>query len=155
GDFACFDFAGKKIWSKNLVDELGVYSIWWGRANSPLLVGDYIVSVCMQAPEGGGKSYVVAHDKLTGKQKWRTGRDYAAKREPADSYTTPLLYQDQGKSQIVVFGANVLDAYDPADGKRIWFCKPFTGDRVISGPTLAGDTIYAIQGMKGPLFAIK
>jgi outer membrane protein assembly factor BamB len=48
-----------------------------------------------------------------------------------------------------------VDAYDPLTGKRMWLCKPFTGDRVISGPTLAQDTIYAIQGMKGPLFAIK
>ena len=155
GDFACFDFAGEKIWSNNLAKDHGVYSIWWGHANSPVLVGDLIVSVCMQDPKGGGKNYLVAHDKLTGKQKWFTPRDYGAKEEPADSYTTPLLFDNKGKPEIIVFGANVVDAYDPANGKRHWLCKPFTGNRVISGPTLVGDTVYAIQGMSGPLFAIK
>jgi outer membrane protein assembly factor BamB len=163
GDLACYDFAGDKTWSINLWKDYGVYSIWWGHANSPLLVGDLLISVCMQDPKGGGKnylagggkSYVIAHDKLTGKEKWLTPRDYGATGEPADSYTTPLLFNNKGRTQVIVFGANVVDAYDPLTGKRLWLCKPFTGDRVISGPTLAGDTVYAIQGMKGPLFAIK
>jgi outer membrane protein assembly factor BamB len=155
GDFVCYDFAGEKIWHKNMVKEYGVYSIWWGHANSPLLVGDLIISVCMQDTKGGGKNYLVAHDKLTGKEKWLTAREYGAKEEPADSYTTPLLFRNNNRAEIVLFGANVVDGYDPADGKRLWMCKPFTGNRVISGPTLIGDTVYAIQGMKGPLFAIK
>jgi len=163
GDLACYDFAGEKIWSINLWKDYGVYSIWWGHANSPILVGGLLISNCMQDPNGGGKkpvagggkSYVIAHDKLTGKEKWLTPRDYGATGEPADSYTTPLLFNNKGRTEVIVFGANVVDAYDPLTGKRLWLCKPFTGDRVISGPTLAGDTVYAIQGMKGPLFAIK
>jgi outer membrane protein assembly factor BamB len=155
GDLVCYDFDGKKIWSTNLTNDLGVYSIWWGHANSPLLVGDLLISACMQDPKDGGRNYVVAHDKLTGKQKWLTLRDYGAKGEPADSYTTPLLFKHKGQLQVILFGGNVLDAYDPANGKRLWMCKPFKGNRVISGPTLAAGTVFAIQGMKGPLFAIK
>jgi outer membrane protein assembly factor BamB len=163
GDLACYDFAGNKIWAANLGKDYGIYSIWWGHANSPILVGDLLISVCMQDPKGGGKnyvagggkSYVIAHEKLTGKENWLTPRDYGASGEPADSYTTPLLFNNKGRTEVIVFGANVVDAYDPLSGKRLWLCKPFTGDRVISGPTLAGDTVYAIQGMKGPLFAIK
>jgi outer membrane protein assembly factor BamB len=155
GDLACYDFDGAKIWAQNLAEKYGFYSIWWGHANSPLLVGDLLISVCMQDPKAGGKSYVLAQDKTTGKEKWLVTRDTGAKGEPADSYTTPLLHHNKGRTELIVFGGNVLDAYDPADGKRLWQCKIFTGNRVISGPTLAGDTVYAIQGMKGPLFAIK
>lgn len=155
GDLACYDMQGQKVWATNMTKDHGVYSIWWGHANSPVLLGDLLISVCIQDPKGGGKSYVVAQEKTTGKVKWLTPRDYAVTGEPADSYTTPLLYQNQGKTEIVVFGANVLDGYDPATGKRLWLSKPFAGNRVISGPTLAGDTVYAVQGMKGPLFAIK
>jgi outer membrane protein assembly factor BamB len=155
GDLACYDFDGNKIWATNFVKDYGVYSIWWGHANSPLLVGDLLISVCMQDTKGGGKNYIVAHDKNTGKEKWFTSREYGAKEEPADSYTTPLLHHTKTGDEVIVFGANVVDGYDPATGKRLWQCKPFTGNRVISGPTLIGDTVYAIQGMKGPLFAIK
>ncbi len=155
GDLACYDFDGKQVWAKSMTKEYGVYSIWWGHANSPVLYGDLLISGCCQAPEGGGKSYVVALDKRTGKEKWFTLRDYAAKKEPADSYTTPLIFKNQGRTEILLFGANVLDGYDPETGKRLWQSHPFSGNRVISGPTLAGDTVYAIQGMKGPVFAVK
>jgi outer membrane protein assembly factor BamB len=155
GILACYDFAGKQIWTLNMAERYGPYTIWWGHANSPVLAGNLLISVCIQDPKGGGNSYVVAHDKLTGKEKWFAERHTEAKEEPADSYTTPLLFQSKGRTEVIVFGGNVLDAYDPATGKQIWRCAAFKGNRVISGPTLAGDTVYAVQGMKGPLFAIK
>ena len=155
GDLLCYDFAGKKIWIDNLVKEYGVYSIWWGHANSPIVVGDVLFCSCSQDPLLGGKSYVVALDKMTGKQKWFVERDTGAKGEPADSYTTPLLFKNNDHSELIVFGGNVLDAYDPATGKKLWHCHAFKGNRVISGPTLIGDTVYAIEGMKGPLYAVK
>jgi outer membrane protein assembly factor BamB len=155
GDLLCCDFAGKKIWSINLIERHGPYSIWWGHSNSPVLVGDLIICTCSQDPLLGGKSYVVAFDKMTGKQKWYVSRDTGASGEPADSYTTPLLFKNNDRTELIIFGGNVLDAYEPITGKRLWHCNAFKGNRVISGPTLIGDTVYAVQGMKGPLFAIK
>lgn len=155
GDLTCTDFDGKTLWQENLMKNYGPYSIWWGHSNSPVLVGDLLVNVCIQDPKGGGKSYVVALDKNTGKECWFADRTTGAKEEPADSYTTPLLHQENGKTQIIVYGGNVLDAYDPADGKRLWQAKPFNGNRVIAGPTLSNGVVYAVQGMKGPLFAVK
>ena len=155
GELACFDFAGNQLWSINLIKNYGAATIWWGRANSPVIVDDLLISVCIQDPKGGGKSYVAAHEKMTGKERWLVSRDTGATGEPGDSYTTPLLRQTKERTELIVFGGNVLDAYDPATGKRLWQCGIFKGNRVISGPTLAGDTVYAIQGMKGPLFAVK
>ena len=155
GALACYDFAGTKIWGINLVEQYGPYTIWWGHANSPVLVGDLLISVCIQDPAGGGKSYVIAHNKLTGREVWKRSRQTGAEKESADSYTTPVLYRHGQRTEVIVFGGNVLDAYDPAGGARLWQCKIFKGNRVISGPTLAGDTVYAIQGMRGPIFAVK
>jgi outer membrane protein assembly factor BamB len=155
GDLACYDFAGERRWALNLAHRYGAYSIWWGHANSPCLAGDVLVSVCIQDPAGGGKSYVVAHDKETGKERWVVTRDTGATSEPADSYTTPIYRRQGGRAEVIVFGGNVLDAYDPAKGKRLWSCQAFHGNRVISGPTAVGDTVYAIQGMRGPLFAVR
>ncbi len=155
GDLACYDFAGERVWSVNLAERYGAYTIWWGHANSPVLVGDLLISVCMQDPKGGGRSYVVAQDKLTGKERWVVPRQTGAKAEPADAYTTPILTRQGGHDELIVFGGNVLDAYDPATGKRLWSCAAFDGNRVISGPTVAGDTVYAVQGMRGPLYAVR
>ena len=155
GDLACYDFQGAKIWATNLAERFGPYTIWWGHANSPVLVGDLLISICVQDPKGGGPSYVLALDKETGAQKWLSKRVTGATQEPADAYTTPLIYRHAGQTEVIVFGGNVLDAYAAADGKRLWQCAAFKGNRVISGPTLAGDMVYAVQGMKGPLFAVK
>src|SRR5205085_2653045 len=111
GELACYDFDGHKSWSLNLSEKFGPYTIWWGHGNSPCLAGDVIVSVCMQDPKDGGQSYVVAHDKRTGKERWQVKRDTGAKLEWADSYTTPLLCKIDGREQLVVHGGNVLDAY--------------------------------------------
>jgi outer membrane protein assembly factor BamB len=155
GDLACYDFAGRRVWSVNLARRFGPYTIWWGHANSPCLAGDVLISVCLQDPKGGGQSYVVAHDKATGQERWFVRRDTGAKEEPADAYTTPVLVRQGGRLAVIVFGGNVLDAYDVADGKRLWSCAAFHGNRVISGATAAGDTVYAVQGMRGPLFAVR
>lgn len=155
GDLACYDFAGERVWALNLAKTYGPYTIWWGHANSPLLVGDLLISACMQDPKGGGKSYVVAHDKRTGKERWFVARDTGATAEPADAYTTPVRARVHGRDELLVLGGNVLDAYDPATGKQLWHCRVFTGNRVIPGPTVSGDTVYAVQGMRGPLYAIR
>jgi hypothetical protein len=94
GDFACYDFAGDKIWAFNFTERYGTYSIWWGHSNSPILFGDTLISICIQDPKRGGQSYIVAHDKRTGEENWFTTRATGAQDEPADAYTTPLLYHN-------------------------------------------------------------
>jgi outer membrane protein assembly factor BamB len=155
GDLACYDFAGARVWSLNLAQRFGPYTIWWGHANSPVLAGELLVSVCMQDPKGGGQSYVVAHEKETGKERWFVRRDTGATDEPADAYTTPILCHHDGRHELIIFGGNLLDAYDVPTGKRLWQFGAFRGNRVISGPTLAGDTVFAVEGMRGPLAAVK
>jgi outer membrane protein assembly factor BamB len=155
GDIGCYDFAGKRVWHKNLTDSFGPYTIWWGHANSLVLVDDLVVSICCQDPKDGGRSYVVALDKRTGEKRWDTERSTGAKAEPADAYTTPLVHRTPAGTELIVFGGNVLNAYEIATGKQLWESKVFSGNRVISGPTLAGDTVFATQGMRGPVYAIK
>lgn len=155
GDLACYTYDGDKVWSKNLLKEYGPLSIWWGHGNSPVLYKNLLISNVIQAPEGGGQSYVVAHDQLTGKKVWYADRTVGAKGEPGDSYTTPLFHTHDGVTDLIIFGGNVLDGYNPDTGERLWSYKGFGGNRVISGPTLSGGVVYAVEGMKGPVYAVK
>jgi outer membrane protein assembly factor BamB len=98
GDLAAYDFAGNRLWSRNLQEDFGKYTIWWGHANSPVLHGDAVISVCMQDSlvdlgQQPSPSYVVAHHKRTGQLLWHTPRPTAATSEPCDSYTTPVFHQ--------------------------------------------------------------
>jgi outer membrane protein assembly factor BamB len=160
GDLACYDFAGKQLWKRNLADDHGTYTIWWGHANSPVLWHDLVISVCMQDSAADlqkepAPSYVVAHDVRTGTLKWKTLRMTPARSEDGDAYTTPIFRTVGDQTELIVMGGNVLDAYDPATGQRRWTHTTPTGSRTITGPTLAGERIFATVGKRGALFALQ
>lgn len=160
GDLAAYDFDGNQLWKRNLQSEHGEYTIWWGHANSPVLFKDLVISVCMQDSLAGKRepaaaSYLVAHDNRSGKERWKTLRMTGAQAEQCDSYTTPILRENAGQSELIVMGGNQLDAYNPANGKQHWFLPGVTGGRTITGPTTAHGLIYATQGMRGPLLAVQ
>ncbi len=160
GDLAGYDFDGREIWKRNLQDDHGKYTIWWGHANSPVLYEDLVISVCMQdschdIQDELAPSYIVAHDKQTGRQRWKTMRMTDATRESCDAYTTPIFRRAGGRLEMVVMGGQMLDAYDPATGKRLWYLPGLVGNRLIPGPVAADDMIYATQGMRQALLAIK
>lgn len=160
GDLAAFDFDGKVLWRHNLQQEYGAYTIWWGHANSPVLVGDLVISVCMQDSLADlGKttapSYLVAHDKQTGKERWKSSRTTKADAEECDSYTTPLAYKIGDRWELLVMGGNQLDAYDPQTGRQIWFLPGIIGGRTITGPTVGHEMAFVTQGMRKDLLAVK
>ena len=160
GDLAAYDFDGTRLWHRNLQEDYGQYSIWWGHANSPVLWGDLVISVCMQDSVSDlrsepSPSYVVAHDKETGEVKWFTPRPTDAPAEYCDSYTTPLFWQNGDRTEMVVMGGQILDAYDPLSGERLWYLPGLVSNRVITGPVAAHGMIYATRGKSGPLAAVK
>lgn len=160
GELAAYDFEGERLWRHNLQDEYGGYSIWWGHANSPVLFGDLVISVCMQdsladVAQTEAESYLVAHDKHSGELKWKSRRRTGAASEEGDSYTTPLLCQTAQGWQVVVMGANQLDGYDPLTGRQLWYLPRVVGGRTITGPTAGQGMVFATQGMRKDLLAVK
>jgi len=160
GDLAAYDFEGNRHWKRNLQDDYGAYTSWYGHANSPVIVGDLVISVCMQdsladlQPQPM-ESYVVAHDLRTGVVRWKAVRKAKAEAEQCDSYTTPLLTPLHGVKELIVMGGNQLDAYDPASGRQLWLLPGLTGGRTVTSPTVANDTIFATRGLRGALFAVR
>ncbi len=160
GDLAVYDYAGQLQWRRNLQDEYGTYTIWWGHANSPVLYHGLVISVNMQdsLADLGGKpvmSYLVAHDLRSGKEVWKSERMTGAKAEECDAYTTPVLYDAAEGPQLVVMGGNQLDAYDPTTGKQLWYLPGLVGGRTVTGPTVDNGMIYVTRGMRGALLAIR
>jgi outer membrane protein assembly factor BamB len=159
GDLAAYDFAGERLWKRNLQDDYGAYTSWYGHANSPVIFDDLVISVCMQDPIADLRqpridSYLVAHDLKSGDVRWRVTRNTKADAEQGDAYTTPLLCTLGGVRQLVVMGGNQLDAYDPVTGRQLWFLPGLMGGRTVTGPTVAGDMIIATRGLRGAMFAV-
>lgn len=159
GDLASYRFDGTREWRRNLADDYGRYTIWWGHANSPALYKNLVISVCMQDSLKGvadklSPSYVVAHDKHTGEEVWKTDRMTEADAEQCDSYTSPVFANVNG-IQMILMGGNQLDAYDPANGRQLWRLTGLVGGRTITGPTVVDDQVFTTIGMRGPLHALK
>jgi len=160
GDLAAYDFQGQRLWKRNLQDDFGAYTSWYGHANSPVIVGDLVISVCMQdsladVRDQPIESYLVAHDVPTGDVRWKVVRKTKADAEQCDAYTTPLLSTLNGTKQLVVMGGNQLDAYDPATGRQLWWLPGLVGGRTVTSPTVSGEMIFATRGLRGPLIAVK
>src|SRR4051794_35504218 len=73
GDLVCADRDGKPVWIRSLAQEYGTFRNRWGMASSPLLHdGTLFVQV-----DEWGKSYLLAVEAATGRNRWRVTRDAA------------------------------------------------------------------------------
>jgi len=160
GDLAAYDFDGNQTWKRNLQEDNGVYTIWWGHANSPVLHDGLVISVCMQdsltdLQQNPVESYIVAHDVRDGFVNWKITRTTKADAEQCDAYTTPLLADLDNRRQLIVMGGNQLDAYDPTNGARLWFLPGLVGGRTVPSPSVGHGLVFAVQGLRGPLLGVK
>lgn len=91
-----------------------------GPGSSPVLYKNLLILHF----EGTDVRYIVALDKTTGKEVWRTDRpEDPYKPLPAigkKAYITPLIINIKGRDMLISNGSAVCCAYDPMNGKEIW-----------------------------------
>ena len=122
GHFFCFNaVSGTVLWQKNLNADYKIRMPVWGIAASPLVEGDLIIVQI----GGEGEACLVAFDKATGEQRWRSFDDTA-------SYSAPIVIKQAGKRVLVCYtGANIV-GLDPRSGKVHWQ-HPFPPKRMVLG----------------------
>jgi outer membrane protein assembly factor BamB len=67
-----------------------------------------------------GPSYVLALDAKTGKNLWKQDCNLESKDESQDSYSSPIFLRADGRTQLVLEGAETVTSYAPDDGKLLW-----------------------------------
>jgi outer membrane protein assembly factor BamB len=159
GDLAALDMTGKLLWQHNLQDQFGQDTLWWDLGTSPVVTEKAVVVAVMQT----GPSYLVAYDKVTGKQLWKQDRNLDAPSEAAQSYSTPVVVRDGSQETLVVLGADHVTAHDAETGKETWrvgglnptrhqyfrsIASAVVADGVVIAPYARGASITAI-GLKG------
>ena len=73
---------------------------------------------------------------------------HAARRSAQRSFDAVIYTPPGGRPQIVVPGSFLLSAYDPRDGKRLWWVGGLSFE-LKSTPVISGDTLY-INGFGSP-----
>ncbi len=134
---AALDFDGNVLWKTNIQDTYGEITFWWDFGTSPILAeGNVVVAI-----QNEGKSYLLALEQSTGDVAWKVDRNYTCKPESAQSYTTPMLFTEDGKTTIVVWGADHLTGHDAKSGKLIWSYSGFNPDQKQYWRTIASSAI--------------
>jgi outer membrane protein assembly factor BamB len=133
---------GQPLWSR----DLGKFAGPWGTAASPILIGDLVIQNCDAEQE----AFLIALDKRTGKEVWRTPRDVPER----GGWSTPVLVKAGSREELVLNGAKAVTAYDPATGKPLWFCKSFNG-RGEPTATPGSGLLFMVNGLRGDFYAVR
>ena len=91
GQIVALDMDGKVVWARHLGKEISPFDINWGHGSSPTLYQDSLILLCDHAPS----SYLLAVDKRTGKERWKTDRGRGR-----SSYTTPFVVEAPSGAEI-------------------------------------------------------
>ncbi len=150
GLLVCVDAKSGQIkWKHDMVKKYGPYDITFGMGSSPRLWGDLLYVSCMTK----GPSYVVAFDKSTGKEVWKSDRQLPAKDDGPDAYSTPVVYKNNGREELLISGADHVNAYDLLTGTQLWVSNGLTiaspYGRVIASPAGADGIVVATSGNPG------
>jgi outer membrane protein assembly factor BamB len=145
GQVVALDRRGKLLWQRNLADN-GAFDIQWGSGSSPVVFRDTLILLCDQP----AKSYVLAVDKATGKDRWRTERG-----QGRSSYSTPLVVEGSFGAELIVNSTERIDAYDATNGTFLWHVGE-TSRFAVPSPVFHQGIIYASRGYRsGPYMAVK
>lgn len=138
GSFGIYalDLAGRVLWQKDLGDMTIRYG--FGEGASPTLHGDSLVVNW----DHEGESFIVALDKATGQEKWRVERDEET------SWTTPLVVDHAGRTQIITSATSRIRSYDMETGEQIWTATGMTLNAIPS-PFHHDGIVYLTSGFRG------
>jgi outer membrane protein assembly factor BamB len=139
-----YDFKGKLAWKAQL-GNLG--TVGMGTGTSPILFDNLVIVQCDE--ENGAASFIVALDKKTGKEVWKTPRKVQV------SWSTPLLVRTATRAELITSGTEFLISYDPATGKELWRHKGVESNAIPS-PVANSEMAYLVAGFPAKIaYAIK
>jgi outer membrane protein assembly factor BamB len=131
-----YDLAGKKLWEVDLGDKQMRNE--FGEGTTPALYRNHVIVVW----DHQGESFIVALDRRSGKELWRT------KRDEIDSWATPLVVEANGRPQVVTSGMRRVRSYDLETGAVVWETAGLTMNPIPT-PVAADGIVYLMSGFRG------
>jgi outer membrane protein assembly factor BamB len=146
GQIAAIDLAGKMVWKKHLGRDYGPFEINWGHGSSPIVHHGQVVLLCYHEPA----SYLMALDSQTGNVRWKVDAPSGV-----TSYSTPLVVEAGGRTEIVVNSSVGISGHDFSTGQRLWHIDE-DNRFPIPTPLFHDGMIYASRGYRSsPFMAIR
>jgi len=167
GHLVGFDYEGNKLWSRNIEEEYGNLALQFGYSSSPFLYKNklYILVVRRNKPYRKPwsntplDSYLMALNPKNGKTIFKQQRKTNAFDEGMETYSTPIPFVRNGRTEILNTGADFVTAHDPDTGKELWRFEYHTNkvrDTRIIPSLVSGDgLIFGTRHKHGGVFALQ
>lgn len=125
----CLDHSGEIVWQKSLGKMNTKHA--HGEGASPALFENTLVINW----DHEGDSFIVALDKRTGEEIWRTDR------REVTSWSSPIVYDFKGHPQAIVAGTSAVRGYDLSNGKVLWECSGLSNN-IVATPIAFDGIVY-------------
>jgi outer membrane protein assembly factor BamB len=102
---------GELVWSKDYRKDYGTSVPTWGITGAPLVYENLVICIVGGVPD----ARVVAFDKLTGEEVWRSIQS-----ESEMGYAQPIIFREGGVSQLIIWHPTALTSLNPRSGKVYW-----------------------------------
>lgn len=128
----CYRTNGELMWSHRM----GPFNNDFGAGSSPIIVGNRVIL----GQDHDTNSFLAAFDKETGRELWRVDRG-----EFPRGYSTPCVWEVNGKTQLVVCGAIRVIGYDLETGKPVWTARGISR-MACATPSIGDDGLLYVSG---------
>ena len=139
----CYDHEGEEQWRRPLPTPKSLY----GMASSPIGIGPHILLVLdddQNLPDSDlSRSHLLAVDRTTGKTAWETPRPFHR-----SGWSTPVLWQHDQGTDLVVLGNGKLHGYDPVTGQGRWWVTGFSREP-IAVPVIGENRLFVSCARRG------
>jgi outer membrane protein assembly factor BamB len=135
-----FDHDGKQLWQTEVGSKLN----GWGSAASLLLYNDLVIVNASVESDS-----LVALDKKTGKEVWRTGGI-------RESWNMPIVAKTaNGEPELVVAIMGKILGLKPTTGEQLWSCNTDIGWYMVPSLVAHDGVVYCIGGRSGGGLAVR
>lgn len=151
----CYDFQGRELWRR----DLGIQKHIWGYGSSPVLFGD----LCILNFGPGDRTFLVALDKRSGQTVWQHDEPFnkegTSEAKPSNvdyygSWSTPLIRNLSGRTELLMSFPLRVCSFDPATGKEYWTCTGIN-PLVYTSPLFAEGVLVGMGGFNGMTIALE
>ena len=148
---ACLDTkTGRMLWSRRDLP----CNHFRGPGSSPILFGNLLIVHL----DGFDYQYIVALDKHSGQTVWKSDRDIDYGTDNGDimkAYSTPILIEAAGRTQLISPTSKAALAYDPLTGEELWRVR-YESFSATARPLFGHGLVYINTGFgKADLLAVR
>jgi outer membrane protein assembly factor BamB len=146
----CYDFSGQQLWQRDLSSLDTSFKLeaeyQWGFGSSPVIHDGLAILQCDLSKD----SFIAAYRLDDGSKVWSTPRD------EIPSWSSPTIWRNSKRVEIVTNAAQYARGYDPATGQELWRLAK-KSEVTVPTPIVRGDLVYITSGNRPiqPIFAVR